>query len=82
MDVSFQSSGAGINAATIGVPPPDCGSKSTAVLGSDGNWTCSGSAASGSGSASPWLVVLIAGGLWWWFYGRKKGLPGLGGLLR
>jgi hypothetical protein len=69
--VSFQSSGTGINAQSLGVPPPDCGKDSAPVIGSDGNWTCGASSAT-STAASPWLVVAALGGLWFYFYGRKK----------
>lgn len=69
--ISFQSSGVGINAQSLGVPPPDCGKNSAPVIGSDGNWTCGASSAT-STAASPWLVVAALAGLWFYFSGRKK----------
>jgi hypothetical protein len=69
--ISFQSSGVGINAQSLGVPPPDCGKNSAPVIGSDGNWTCGASTAT-STAASPWLLVAALAGLWFYFSGRKK----------
>ena len=71
LSVSFQSSGAGINAQTIGVPPPDCGPKSAPIVGSDGQWACTAASAAPEGIPS-WMLLAAAAGAAYWYFTRKK----------
>lgn len=54
-----------VNAATLGIPAPDCGPKASPVIGPDGQWICQ----EPQPQSSSWLLLLLGGYLlyhFWW----------------
>jgi hypothetical protein len=58
-----------ITAASLGVPPPDCGAKAQAQLDASGQWTCMALTTSGM---NPLVMLLIAGAAWFYFSRKRK----------
>lgn len=60
----------GVTAQSLGIPAPQCGKGSNAILDQTGAWGCS-QPSTGGGSSS-FLLIAAAAAAWWYFSGRHR----------